>query len=348
MTRQELYNMFVRSKRPIDCFGDVKDEAELKKVYRNFARQIHPDTASPRDKYISEQGMSILNDLYNLGLTELEQGIYSIKNILDLYQHQDPLFEIKVKGNPYKFYEQVATGEVADIYRGIADNNLVVLKIAMDEGDNALLKQEFDTLNSYTHQSMPIVRDFVKINGRAGIVMDNIEGMPLVEIMKKYPKGLDPKIVMWVMERLFSIVGYLHSNMIVHGNIIPENIIINGINHNTSLLGFSFHIPKANEKDKHYQIRSEEFSAPEVNKTSQVLPKSDIYSLGKLAIYMLGGSTFTNGMPVSVNQQVREFIRTLVVEDVDKRPIDAWKLWDDWRDIRVKAYGKPKYVPVEF
>lgn len=340
--------MLIRAKHPIDVFGKLNNETELKKSYKELVKQIHPDTSSERDKYISTQGFQVLQDIYKRAQEELKKGIYDLIEDVDIYSKETPLFEIKVHSKNYQFFECICNGEISDIYKGLCNKEIVCLKLGIDENDNNLLKSEYEILNNYSHHSLPIVRDYIKINGCSAIVMDEIKGKNLVDIMKDNPNGLKPEIVMWVMERLFSAVGYLHSNFIIHGNIIPDNIMLNGFNHNASLTGFSFHISKANEKDAHYQIRNEDFSAPEVNKTSKVLPQSDIYSLGKLAIYMLGGSLKTNGMPLSVKAEVREFIRRMVEIDVNKRPNDAWKLWDEWRDIRVKVYGKPHYIPIEF
>lgn len=348
MTKQEVYNLLVSSKRPIDCFGDVSNEVELKKSYLKFAKIIHPDTASPRDEYICNSGFAILQDLYEKGQEELKKGIYSLIEATDLYEKSDILFELKIHGKDYKFYENIYQGEVSDIYRGLCDKELVCLKLALDESDNDLLRREYETLKTYRHQSFPIVKDFIKINNCSAIVMEEIKGENLADIMQRNPKGLDPQVVIWVMERLFSAVGYLHSNYIVHGNIIPENIILNKVNHNASLTGFSFHISNANEVGAEYQIRNDDFSAPEVSKTEIVMPQSDIYSLGKLAVYMLGGSLKTNGMPLSVDSSIRTFIRKMVEVDKTKRSGDAWKLWDEWREIRKKLYGNAKYVQIDF
>ena len=348
MTRQELYNMLVRAKRPIDCFGEVKNETELKKEYRRLAGLIHPDTAKPKEEYISHEGFTLLGKLYDLALEEWEKGIYNLIQPADIYEKSEPMFTLTIHGKDYKIYEMINEGEIADIYRGLCDKQVVCLKLAVDEADNDLLKQEYETLNSYSHKSIPIVRDFIKINGCSAIVMDEIEGESLLDVMQRNPNGLPAEVLMWIMERLFSAVGYLHSNYIVHGNILPENIIIDKKIHNVAMTGFSFHIPKANEKGSHYQIKNEDFSAPEVSKSSVVGPESDIYSLGKLAIYMLGGSTYNNGMPVIVDKRVREFIRKMVEKDRKKRSNDAWKLWDEWIELRNKVYGTERFKQIEF
>lgn len=348
MNRQELYNFFVRAKRPIDCFGDIKDEKELKKVYFDFVKQIHPDTAKKNEKYVSNEGFVLLQYLYKKAQEELEKGIYALRNPVDIYNAQTPLFELNIHKKDYKFYELLNEGEIADIYKGVCDKDLVVLKLCLEETDNHLLEQEYSTLKKYTHSSFPIVRDFIKINGRTGIVMDEISGVPLEDVMKKRKNGIEPLYVAWILERMFSAIGYLHSNYIVHGNLNPDNIILNGIIHNVGITGFSFHIPEANEGKNKYQIKNEDFSAPEVSKDMKVLPSSDIYSIGKLAIYMLGGNVKNNGMPINIDSRMREFIRKLVEKDYKKRSDDAWKLWDEWRELRVKIFGKPHYIPIEF
>lgn len=348
MSRQEVYNMLVRAKRPKDLFGEVKDEKELKKQYNYFAKLIHPDTASANEQYLSQQGFPILQELYKKGIDELKKNIYNVFETVDLYKSQEAIFEIKIKGKLYKFYECICNGEISDIYRGLCDNDIVCLKIAIDEADNDLLKAEYDTLMKYTHTSMPIAKAFVKINGLSAIIMDEIKGESLISIMERNKSGIPAEHVMWIMERLFSVVGYLHSNFIIHENLIPENILIDKNVHNVILTGFSFHIPNANEDSKKYMIASEKFSAKEVSELKPVTPKSDIYSLGKLAIYMLGGSVTTNGMPTVVPIEIRDFIRKMVTDNVNERSDDAWKLWDEWRAIRTKLYGTKRFQNATF
>lgn len=348
MTKQECYNLLVKAKRPFECFGEVKTIEELHKIYKGLAKIIHPDTAEDKDKYICTSGFAILQDLYKRAQEEISSGIYGIVNIIDIYDKSKELFSFSSHGKTYRIYEKVFEGEVSDIYRGTCDKSLVSIKLGIEESDNDLIKREYETLNSFSHHSMPIVRDLIKINNNYAIIMDNIEGENLLDIMDRNKNGIPAEVVMWVMERLFSVVGYLHSNYIVHGNILPENIVINKSNHNVVLTGFSFHIPKANEDGSHYQIRNDEYSAPEVNKTSRVGPESDIYSLGKLAIHMLGGNTSNNGLPINLDLGLRQFIRKLVTEDRYARPNDAWKLWDEWIALRNRIYGTQRFKQIDF
>lgn len=342
-----MYKELVSAKRPKDVFSDVKTEKELKKKYLLLAKEIHPDTAIDSEKYIATIGFSILNELYQKGIEELNQGIYNIISVIGLYEKQTPLFELNIHGKMYSFYENIYAGEISDIYRGLCDKDVVILKLALDENDNTLIKSEYDTLNNISHPSLPIVREFVKINDCAGIIMDERSGMSLAEIIEKNPNGIDEKIVAWMLERLFSVVGYLHYNKVVHGNIVPENIIVTPENHNVSLMGFSFHIFDAQEKDKKYQIFNDDYSDPKIKDKIKVNPRTDIYSIGKIAIKLLGGDINSNGMPIKIDSRVRTFIHKLV-SDYSIRSDDAWGLWDEWRKIRLEVYGKPHFTVVNF
>lgn len=154
-----------------------------------------------------------------------------------------PLFEITIKGELFQFYENVFEGEVGYIFKGTSANDIVYLKVAIDPDDNDLINTEYNVLSTLRHQSLPYVEQKIMVNDTNAILMREVKGVTMPELMGQYPRGVPAEHVMWMLERLLSVVGYLHSNCVVHGNIKPENIIINKDNHNVSLLGFSFVFP---------------------------------------------------------------------------------------------------------
>lgn len=343
MSIKEIYEKLLNAKRPIDFFEKVSTEEELKKIYREYAKVLHPDTVSESEQYISSEAFSILGKLYKLGISELEQGIYEKIDPIKLYKNMDPLFDITVKGNTYYFYENVFEGEVAYIYKGICNDDIVYLKIAIDEVDNELIDNEYKVLSTIRHQSLPFVEHKIVINNENAIIMREVKGITMLDLLDEYKSGAPAEHVMWMLERILSVVGYLHSNCVVHGNIKPENIIINKEVHNVSLVGFSFCIKDANTLDAKYKIVNDYYTAPEVSKDARVLPSSDIYSIGKIAIKLLGGSVITNGIPLSVDPRVRTFIKNMVTDDLSKRPNDAWKLWSEVSKLRTEVFGTERF-----
>ena len=347
MQLKEIYEKLLRAKRPIDFFDEVTDESELKRVYKDYAKRIHPDKVPLKDRYIANEAFSLLNRLYNLGIEELNKGIYSVIDSVKLYEQIEPLFELNIKGVDYKFYENLYEGEVAYIFKGTTDKDVVYLKVAIDSEDNDLLETEYNVLEKVRHQSLPYVEHKIMVNDTCAILMREIKGVTMPELMEQYKKGVPCEHVMWMLERLLSVVGFLHSNFVVHGNIKPENIIITKEVHNVSLVGFSFCIDKANTQDAKYKIVNDYYTAPEVNKTARVLPSSDIYSIGKIAIKLLGGDIVSNGMPISVDSRVRAFIRKMGSKDVSCRPNDAWELWSKLIKLRTEVFGNKRFKKID-
>lgn len=343
MTVKKIYEKLLKSKRAIDFFGIVNNVDELKKKYKEYAKVVHPDITSLNDKYIGNEAFSILNKLYNLGIKELNEGIYESCNFTDIYKNSDILFEINIKGKVYKFYENIYEGEVGTIFKGVLDNNIYYLKLAIDPSDNDLINNEYNVLSTYRHQSFPYVEHKITINDTNAILMQEVEGISMIDLLEEYNNQIPCEHVMWMLERLLSCVGYLHSNYVVHENIKPENIIINKKTHNVSLLGFSFCISKANESDAKYKIVNDYYTAPEVNKSAKVLPASDIYSIGKIAIQLLGGNIANDGMPISIDIKIREFIRKMVSKSLYDRPNDAWKLWSELIALRTEIFGTQRF-----
>lgn len=345
MTRQELYSKIIRTKLPYELFGDVADADALKKAYRRLAILIHPDTAPDEEKYISNEGFLKLDELYKAAQKALRAGTYSKTGSGSAYAGKTAVFTFSLRGKEYRIYEKRCSGEVSEVFGGETDSGPVILKVARNSADNGLLKEEYDLLCGITHPQIPVVRDFVTIDDCNAIVMDEIPGETLRDVHKRYPGGVPEAHIMWMMERLLSVTGYLHFNRVVHGNITPDNVILTKENHKLSLVGFSFSIPEANSPTAEYRIRDAIFSAPEVGKGARVLPSADIYSIGMLMIWLMGGDVSKHTLPYPVSPEVKTFLRRMTLPG--PRPMDAWKLWDEWRELRRMLYGDRHFVPFD-
>ncbi len=343
MNIKEIYDKLLQAKRPIDFFGNVSSQNELNIEFMKYTPMFDPEFAQHEDEYITGQTLSILNELYEAGLEEIKKGIYSKVKPISFFKSKTPLFELTINEQLYQFYWCIYTGEVAYIFKGSSETDIVYLKVAINPNDNNLIDSEYDVLSTLRHQSLPYVEQEIKINDSNSILMREVKGITMPKLMKEYPSGVPAEHVMWMMERMLSVTGFLHSNFVVHGNIKPENIIINKDNHNVSLLGLSFCIKSANSNDAHYKIVNDFYTASEVSKTAKVLPSSDIYSIGKVAIELLGGDIKNNEIPSSVDVKIRNFIRKMVSQDPTNRPGDAWELWTELRKLRTEVFGDQRF-----
>ena len=342
MGLREIYDKLVKARRPADFFGNVSEENQ-KILYRAYVKKVHPDTAPDNQKYIAEQATSLLNKLNAEAMAEYREGTYAVADTMDSCGKGAPLFAFALDGKNHRFYELFFRGEVGNLYKGTNGEYAIVLKVAADPADNDLIRAEFKTLDATKHHALPIVENQLTVNGRFAITMREIEGTPLLQLRKEYPDGVPAEHVMWMLERLFSVVGYLHANRIVHGNIKPEHVIVNKKNHNVSLCGFSLCITEADKPTARYKVANEIYSPPEVNKTAQVQPGADLYAVGKLAVFLLGGDVESNAMPAIIDENIRKFVRKLVATDVKARPDDAWKLWDELIALRARLFKNERF-----
>lgn len=347
MQVRELYNRLLAANKAYDFFGKIDSVDELRKQFRTYSKIVHPDNVSKADHYMASEAFQVLSKLYAEAEKEFENETYGVFDPIKIYEKMAPLFSIKINGKTYDFYENMFEGEVAYIFRGICNGELFYMKMAIDAEDNDLIEEEYQILNNNPHQLLPHVYSKIKINGCSAILMREVAGETVPEILERYPKGIPAEHVMWMLERLLNVIGWLHYNKIVNGNIKPENIIINKDAHSVTLVGFSFAISEAHKEEARYKIINDDYTAPEVNKDARVMPNADIYSIGKIAVRLLGGSVKNNGMPVSIDPEIRAFIRKMCDENPKTRPNDAWKLWDELIAIRTKVYGKRRFLTLD-
>jgi serine/threonine protein kinase len=341
MSIKEIADILLNSMEPEDVFKG-KTKEEIKKEYRNLAKICHPDLSKDEEKDLAEKTTILLNEFYELANKKLEEGIYNLKDIKEVYKRKKPLFDFEHRSREYKIYQNIKEEDVSTIYEGLVDDEIIRLKISNDEEDNLLLDNEFKILSELNHLGLPNVISKLKINGRTALIMKKEEGLTIQELKKEY--GIIPEEhIFWILERLLSIVGFLHSNKIVHGNIKPDNIIIDVDNHNVKLIDYTLCIKNANETTSKYKIINDDYTPNYVDSNSKVIPNVDIYAIGKLAINLMGGEIKRDAMPINVSIELRRFVRKLL----NKNSNDAWLLWDELIELRNKLYGTTRFQKLE-
>lgn len=342
MSIKEIGQILINANRPIDVFGNVSLD-EIKKKYKNYARITHPDLASEEDKELASKVTALLNELYEKANKEIEEGTYYLRELKDIYKSKNPLFDIDIKKKKYSFYEPISEGDVSICYYGLTnEDEEIILKYILEENDNELIDKEYELLNKLDHISIPKVIKKIKIDGHSSLIMPYVKGLSLDKVVNNY-YPIEDKHVAWILERMLSSVGYLHYNKIIHGNIKPENLIMDVDTHNVTLLDYSLAIENANETSAKYKIINDDYSPSYVSKNGKVMPHSDIYAVGKIALELMGGDIKSGGMPINSNERLRKFIRKMINDNVN----DAWQLWNELIELRNEEYGTQRFQKLE-
>jgi serine/threonine protein kinase len=249
----------------------------------------------------------------------------------------------KVIGD-YRIIDLIAEGGFGKTYRGehILLGTPVCIKHAshISPQDEAILMEEARAIWDLRHYAIPSIRNILKLDdGSLALVMSYVPGPTLEQITEKNGR-LDAETVCWITERILNALRYLHFHGVVHGDVKPQNIIVQPENHTVVLVdyGLSLIRPSADSSAKGY---TPFYASPEQVAGLTLLPESDLYSLGMTMIAILGGDLGRKLVPEEVPDPVCKFIRSLVVHDILDRPRwDRIDLMEELQGIRKKAFGR--------
>jgi serine/threonine protein kinase len=151
-------------------------------------------------------------------------------------------------------------------------------------------EKEFDLGFQLTHPN--IVRYYSKGSDRDGfyIITEYVDGLDLQEYLLKNPSlPHDKQFINKLIREILSVLDYLHNNQIIHLDIKPENILITSIGKNIKLIDLGF---SSSDSYDAIPCGTPNYSSPEqFEKPSTVDVTSDIFSFGKLLIFLFTGST---------------------------------------------------------
>lgn len=254
----------------------------------------------------------------------------------------------KVIGN-YELIRQIAEGGFGKTYEGrhLTLGTHVCLKHAnnISPEDEEICLNEAKSIWDLRHFSIPAMRDVIRHDdGSLLLVMSYVPGPTLAQIIEKNNGGIDPEHVSWITERVLNVLKYLHFHGIVHGDVKPQNIIVQPESHTVVLVdyGLSLIRPKKGSSNNGY---TPFFAPPEQIAGKTLIPESDFYGLGMTMIYALGGDVQYKRVPSHVPDALCNFVKQLIPIDPLSRPNwDEKKgkkdLMEHFQDVREESFGR--------
>ncbi len=335
-----------------DVFGAVAENESVKRSYRQLSRVVHPDRYSdPDEKEMAEEAFKELNGFHERAQKKLENGTYGTRS-REVDSDTETVFVIKTRKREYRIKSTLAQGDLSTVYGGgCLDGEdpagMVAVKVIEDSADNDLAQNELRVLRLFHSEPgaqskhLPVLLDqFKTTEGQIGIILRLIDGYDLYSVREKYRDGAPQKHVIWMLNRLLSVVGYAHSRGVIHGNIEPSHLMIRPRDHNLFLVDWSYSAVNPVRTGDGFKIFNEEYSAPEVAERKPPIPASDLYSVGKCMIYLLGGDVKNNSMPSQVNEKLQRFIQFFVRESPLQRAQDAWEMYEKLIELRDELWGQ--------
>jgi len=267
--------------------------------------------------------------------------------------HSDGIGIVQTDIGTYHLRRLAATGSISLVYQGEAHSGkCVMVKVCCKRSDNRLMLNEQHILARISDPCLPVIIDrFETEDGRVATVFESIEGLNLLEFRstEKHRGGLANHFhIGWFLEKQLGLLGKLHKEMIVHGDVQPQHLLITPSRHKVHLIDFCFAWCQPSETDR-IAAWAEHYSAPEIKHGASAHPGMDIYSLGKCAVYLLGGNPASGTIPTAVglDSRIRSFIDQMIEPNHLKRPHDAWGLARTMLTLRRKVYGPARWVTLE-
>lgn len=245
----------------------------------------------------------------------------------------------------YRLKKVIAEGGFGTTY--LAEHVTLGTKVCLKQCNrlcpeaDAILEQEAKVMWDLRHYSIPTMRDLVPLeDGSFGLVMSYIEGPTLEQLVEKHGR-LDPEHAAWIMERLSNALYYLHDHNVLHGDVKPQNVIVQPDVHAAVLVdyGLSLVAPMATGDCKGY---TEEFASPEQIARAVIGPASDIYSLGLTMIYTMNGSLARlerREIPAEVPEPFAKLLKSCIARKAEARPT-AEAIFRTIKDVREQSFGR--------
>lgn len=359
-----FYQQISSFTQPEDLFGDLgsipsQQLRQLDVSFKSFIQLYHPDryARQPDELYYVTEIAKYLNVFRQQAVDKINRSTYGDRDACD-YKGV-----IQTSQHDYFVTDLLVEGSLADIFRAyyldpreIAQPRQdVVIKIIADPANNPLVEQEADFYQSLKHFCFPsYIESFRTPQGKKAIVLSYIaESYDLIELVQQYRQqypapGLPQEHLVWILERFLSALGLLHEHRILHGNIQPDNLIIQPKNHNGLLIDF-LHCRIQPEPEDVFAIANPAYCAPEVlTRHFMPHPVSDIYALGCCMIEMIGGRGNRLDDSIVLDPALRSFLQKMILPDPAKRAADAWALAAELKQLRRQLYGaKPIFFPLE-
>lgn len=270
----------------------------------------------------------------------------SVPDKRDEYDRQANLKPGKMVG-PYKLIELIAEGGFGRTYK--AEHSILRELVCIKDCSNVSLQQtwilidEAKALWDLRHYALPAMRDLIRLDdGRVLLVMSYIPGLTLEKIVEKTGR-LNPEHVAWITERVLNALCYIHPHGVIHGDIKPQNVIVQPDKHMAVLVDFGLSAVKPTDASVS-KGHTKFYSPPEEVSGEPLVPESDFYSLGMTMIYALSGSVEfveKRQVPKDVPDELCDFIKRLITRNVSGRP--TWEkedLCESIKEVRAKAFGR--------
>jgi serine/threonine protein kinase len=289
--------------------------------------------------------MARLNTLYDLAQKKLAENMWGKSKVSITFDKNRLITDV----------EPFSKGDLCDIYRGLLDGKSVVVKVATSSAD--LMKNEATTLKKMYESKdikhfgkyLPKLIETIKINGKVANVFELASKTYTMEqVLQAYSAGLDGKAIAWMWRRMLEVISWAHGMGIVHGAIIPSNILIRPEDHGLILLDWCYSVPMKNT-GKAYVEKYKDFFPPELFRKMPLDGGTDLYMIAKCVKTLFRGWSTINTLKWHADDPklMTGVADACLIASPRSRASNAWEVYESLAKNLTKLYGPAKFIPLE-
>src|SRR3954447_4637398 len=217
-------------------------------------------------------------------------------------QATDPLAPGTVLDGRYRIEEEIARGGMGIIYRATHLTldlpravKLITPQFARDRRYLERFRIEATAAARIEHPNVVAVHDFGEVDGAPYLVMQYVEGVDLERLVAR-DGPLEPRRALGLLAQVADGLAAAHAMGVVHRDVKPGNILVVGEPGSERTLLTDFGLakqltagPAAGQSELFGGTL--EYAAPEQLAGKDVDPRTDVYSLACVLLFMVTGRT---------------------------------------------------------
>ncbi len=347
----DLLSLLRSATNSADIFGDLPgdQQAALKRRYRELVRIAHPDR-NPGLPDDANEACRTLRERYATARRQVDRGIYGAT----------PRITASTRLHQYVGYQQPLAGDLCELFPAEGAGQQVLLKVVRVARNNDLLQAEARALRKIAHalDGQPLrahfptlieqfqVRDSAGAQRHTNVLLAEAGCASLETVLHGYPGGVAPSDAAWMFNRVLAALGVAHGLGIVHGAILPCHVLIRPADHNGMLIDWCYSVPIG------YPLKAicPPYAAdypPEAHARQPATPATDLFLAARCMLRLLGGDPGTCELPAHVPKPIQALLRACLLPAPQRRPSDAWQVFEDFQEILRALYGPPRFRPFQ-
>lgn len=304
ISTDDAIRLITRARVPADLFGGGRPG------YRKLAVAVHPDTHPGNDAAeAAYKRLSELRASYERG----EDTLIACGDIANLYRE--------------------GPGQLAKMPRDPADSDLMRAEVhalgMLDSGAPGETRQYYPELVRTGRRKDPGTRMTRQVS-----VLRELEGfVTLEQVRAAYPDGIDPRDAAWMWRRLLFALGGARRAGLIHGAVVPSNILIHPAQHGLVLADWCYSGEGPRRKLT---------AAPSAS--TAFYPASALagVSVGYGLDIEMAAACITHVIGQDIPRQFRAFARGC--QFLGPEP-DAWAVQDEFDSLIERLWGPRRFRP---